>query len=652
MTPPYLQFFDSNGDPLAGGKVYTYTATGTFSTLKATFTTEEGDVEHPNPVILDAAGRPATGNGSIWLSGTYDFLVTDSDDVEIESTLNVTAFTTTGEASTAYFESFSGTGSQTAFTTSEDLGTDERAIYVWVDSGLQENVTNGDFDTDTDWTKGTGWTIGSGVATATGAISTAIEQNSAVTLIEGQAYTVTYTMTRSAGGLIPSVGGTDGTEQTADGTYTEVIIAGSTQVLAWTGNGFTGTLDSVSVTPAVSAGYNFQDPSNYTIDGTTLTFATAPAAGTNNIYVSSPSTLVNAASAAAADAEASAAAALASESTASAAASTAAQLSNKWNFDSSTTIADPGTADIILNNATLSSVTQIAISANSANSGNPDLSDYIATWDNNDNASGRGTIQLLKSEANENFALYAINGDITDNTTWLQIPVTHIASSGSFADTDELFLGFARSGTDGTGTGTVTSITAGTGLSGGTITSSGTIALDSGWVLLSTQDASNSTSIDFTSDIDGTYDRYVVTMENVVPATNNVDLRMLVSTDGGSSYLSSNYGYTGGGTKGSSSAFGGTASNSAAFIILTFGGNIGNATGENLSGVITISNPSETSLYKLIRIQTTYYDQEADFVWDAGVGGNFNDTSAIDAFRFLASSGNIASGTFKLYGVL
>ena len=166
MTPPYLQFFDANGAPLAGGKVNTYTATGTFSTRKATYTTEAADTEHPNPVILDANGIPDTGNGSIWLSGTYDFVVTDANDVTIETTLNVTAFTALAASSNAYFETFSGTGAQTAFTTSDDLGTDEKAIYVCVKNGLEEHVTNGTFATDSDWTKGTGWTIGSGVATA------------------------------------------------------------------------------------------------------------------------------------------------------------------------------------------------------------------------------------------------------------------------------------------------------------------------------------------------------------------------------------------------------------------------------------------------------------------------------------------------------
>jgi len=330
LTPPYLQFFDDDGAPLAGGKVYTYTATGTFSVPKATYTTAAGNIEADNPVVLDASGRPTSGGGSIWLSGTYDIVVKDSDDVTIETTLGVTAFNTLPASSDAYFQSFSGTGAQTAFTTSDDLGSDEKGIYVWVDAGLAQNVTNGSFATDTGWTKGAGWTIAAGVATATGAISTALSQTAGLTINASEAYVLTYTVTRSAGGIIPSIGGTAGVERTASGTYTEVISCGTSQILAFTGNAFTGTLDNISVTVANPKGYEIQNPSSYTIAGTTLTFNTAPPTGTNNIYVSAPSLLVGAASSSAADAAASAAAAaseaMAASSSASAAAASAAKL--------------------------------------------------------------------------------------------------------------------------------------------------------------------------------------------------------------------------------------------------------------------------------------------------------------------------------------
>jgi hypothetical protein len=72
------QLFDDNGDPLTGGKVYTYAA-GTTTPL-ATYTTSAGTVANTNPIILDAAGR--TPN-EIWLTaGTlYKFIVQTSVNV-------------------------------------------------------------------------------------------------------------------------------------------------------------------------------------------------------------------------------------------------------------------------------------------------------------------------------------------------------------------------------------------------------------------------------------------------------------------------------------------------------------------------------------------------------------------------------------------
>jgi len=111
-----------------------------------------------------------------------------------------------------------------------------------------EYVTNGAFGSDASWTKGTGWTIAAGVATATGAISTALSQTSAITLIAGYTYTITYAVTRTAGTVTPSIGGTAGTARSTNATFTETIVAGSTQILAFTGAGFSGTIDNVTVT--------------------------------------------------------------------------------------------------------------------------------------------------------------------------------------------------------------------------------------------------------------------------------------------------------------------------------------------------------------------------------------------------------------------
>ncbi|MFA7238998.1 MAG: hypothetical protein WC091_02725 [Sulfuricellaceae bacterium] len=127
-VPFYLQFVDENGIPVNGGFVYTYSA-GTNSP-KATYTDYTENTEAANPIELDSAGR-----ATIWINGSYKFVLTDADGNEIETTDNVTSFTTPQDAGDSYFEAFSGTGAQTVFTTSESLGTDEKALMIFINNG-------------------------------------------------------------------------------------------------------------------------------------------------------------------------------------------------------------------------------------------------------------------------------------------------------------------------------------------------------------------------------------------------------------------------------------------------------------------------------------------------------------------------------------
>jgi hypothetical protein len=453
LLPPIFQFFDNNGDPLANGFIDVFAA-GT-TTRQATYTSAAGTTQAPNPIQLNAAGRPTSGGGAIWGEGSYKFIVRDANGVQVGDVLdNVTSFAGLVTATNAYAELFSGNGTQTVFTTSSALGTDPKGLLVSVASGLQEIAQNGSFTTDTLWTKGAGWTIGSGVATATGAISTGISQIPVLTVVAGQAYAVTYTITRSAGGLIPSIGGQNGVERTASGTYREIIIAAASTPIAFTGNAFTGTLDNVSVTEAVSENMALLPTSAYTINGTTLTFATAPAAGVDNIDVRAPSLLVGAASTAANLAQVYAANALTSETAAAASVSAAAisassaagyaAARNQWTFSTATGMANPGTANLRLDNAVFASVTAIAISHLSANVGNPDLSGWISTWDDA-GGSNRGSIFIFKD--NGNFAIYNVNSALIDHTTWKEVPVTYVSGAGSFSASDAVLIGFSASGT-------------------------------------------------------------------------------------------------------------------------------------------------------------------------------------------------------------
>lgn len=102
----------------------------------------------------------------------------------------------------------------------------------------------------TAWTYGAGWTQTASAATATGAISTALTQvaNVSYPLVSGQSYLVKFTATQSAGSVAVSLGGgTAGTSRSTSATFSEVIIAGSTQTIAFTGSGFSGTISAVTI---------------------------------------------------------------------------------------------------------------------------------------------------------------------------------------------------------------------------------------------------------------------------------------------------------------------------------------------------------------------------------------------------------------------
>lgn len=131
--------------------------------------------------------------------------------------------------------------------------------------------------------------------------------------------------------------------------------------------------------------------------------------------------------------------------------SAASSVAINWKFDNSTDMADPGQGDLRLNHATLASVTAIAVSKDTAETGNPDVSDYVVTWDDSTNTALRGTIILRKRTAPATFAIYSVTGTVTDNTDWLQIAVTHVVSNGALSNTDDLYVQFLRTGNAGGG---------------------------------------------------------------------------------------------------------------------------------------------------------------------------------------------------------
>jgi len=174
-------------------------------------------------------------------------------------------------------------------------------------------------------------------------------------------------------------------------------------------------------------------------------------------------------------------------------------------------------------------------------------------------------------------------------------------------------------------------------------------------VLLSTQTASSSASLSFTSGIDSTYDSYVFKFINIHPQTDSVYFQMNLSTDGGS-----NYNVTKTTTFFRAQHKENDTGLSFEYVIdddlaqSTSYQRINNLMGadvdENVSGYMKLFNPSNTTYVKhFISVTNSSFNSDASAnLYMAGYG---NTTSAINAINFQMSSGNIDDGIIKMYGV-
>lgn len=173
--------------------------------------------------------------------------------------------------------------------------------------------------------------------------------------------------------------------------------------------------------------------------------------------------------------------------------------------------------------------------------------------------------------------------------------------------------------------------------------------------LLAVQEASASTSIDFTSSIDGTYDRYEIQIDRLVPTSNAVNLMLRISTDGGSTWLAG-AGYSWvvdtNMVQSSGSSTSADTSDSALYIndFNELNRMLGNAAGKSSSWKITAHCPASTTLQKMFTWEGTQHSSTTYWGMTRGMG-NHSGTAAVNGLRLLLSSGTIASGRFSLFGI-
>jgi len=173
-------------------------------------------------------------------------------------------------------------------------------------------------------------------------------------------------------------------------------------------------------------------------------------------------------------------------------------------------------------------------------------------------------------------------------------------------------------------------------------------------VLISSQTASNSASISFTTGINSTYKEYQFYFIDINPATDGANFQFNMSTDSGSNYnvtKTSTYFSAYHSESGTDNAFGYTTSHdlaqSTAFQSISH--DIGSGADESGAGTLTLFNPASTTYVKhFISSANNTYVSYTQNHYMAGYG---NTTSAINAVQFKMDSGNF-DGTILMYGIV
>ena len=181
--------------------------------------------------------------------------------------------------------------------------------------------------------------------------------------------------------------------------------------------------------------------------------------------------------------------------------------------------------------------------------------------------------------------------------------------------------------------------------------------------LIKTVTASSSATISFvdgSSDVvlDNTYPIYVFKFINIHPGTDTGNNRLTFQGDTGTntnynqSITSTHfraYHNEGGSGQGIGYRTATDQANGTSFQPLGEGIGAGVAD-ESSSGELYIFEPSSSVFVKHFLARTHIYSDNNETV-DSFVGGYFNTTTALTRFQFKMSSGNIDSGTIKLYGI-
>jgi hypothetical protein len=195
-----------------------------------------------------------------------------------------------------------------------------------------------------------------------------------------------------------------------------------------------------------------------------------------------------------------------------------------------------------------------------------------------------------------------------------------------------------------TGSPTITSTNVAAWMPGGS-----TAGASGSFVLIEEHTASSSAALSFTTCISSTYDDYQIRFVGLVPATNGATVRMRLSSDGGSTYDSANvYGYVWFITQvaGDNNRSASPSSQSAWAIAGTTTNNTW-----GISGMMNMANPLGGAQPLIAWGLLEYDDSGGNGLTGGRFWWNYATAAAINAFQITASSGDLASGTVRCYGI-
>jgi hypothetical protein len=174
----------------------------------------------------------------------------------------------------------------------------------------------------------------------------------------------------------------------------------------------------------------------------------------------------------------------------------------------------------------------------------------------------------------------------------------------------------------------------------------------SGWTAIETVTISDVATVEM--DLSGAFKMYRLHLDNIVPATDDRELWMRWSTDGGSTFLEGATDYSlnmFGVSEQSTISNGDVDSPKILLTKFTFPTLLGNGTAESFNGIVNIHNPNQTTKAICMSSQMGCLDSASFIAGLNNRGELHNNIDEIDAVQILVESGNLTSGRITLYGL-